>query len=171
MGVLSALPLLVTAVTSMIFGRIADRLIGRSGHAITTRKRFIATDSCSGRYRGRPALSSSEAVLAALILSLLGVGVASANYWALTQAASPASMIGRVIGAQNTLANVAGICAPVLTGILVGRNKNFDMALFFAGGSMLIAAASFLFLVRGYLALRIDVGLSFGCVRGGNAFQ
>ncbi len=66
----------------------------------------------------------------------------------MTQAASPATLIGRVIGVQNTVANVAGICAPVVTGIIIGRTKNFDLAMIFAGASMLIAAACFLLLVR-----------------------
>ena len=149
MGVYTALPLLLTAAVSMTFGRIADRVIARTGHAVTIRKRFVATGFLLGSVIvGVPVLSSSEAVLGTLVVSLMGVGVASANYWALTQAASPASMIGRIIGAQNTLANVAGICAPIITGILVGRAKNFDLAMIVAGSSMLIAAASFLFLVR-----------------------
>jgi MFS family permease len=149
MGAYTALPLLLTAVMSMVFGRIADRVIARTGHAVTVRKRFIATGFLLGSIIGVvPLLSSSEAVLGTLIVSLMGVGVASANYWALTQAASPASMIGRVIGAQNTLANIAGICAPIVTGILVGGTNNFDLAMIVAGSSMLIAAGSFLFLVR-----------------------
>jgi MFS family permease len=149
MGVYTALPLLLTAAMSMVSGRVADRVIVRTGHAVNVRKRFIAAGFLLGSaIAAVPALSSSEAVLGTLILSLMGVGVASANYWALTQAASPASMIGRVIGAQNTLANVAGICAPIVTGILVGRAKNFDVALIVAGGSMLIAAAAFLLLVK-----------------------
>ncbi len=82
------------------------------------------------------------------MLSLLGIGVASANYWALTQAASPAPMIGRVIGAQNTVANLAGICAPMLTGFLVERTKSFDVSITFAGVSLLVAASAFLLLVR-----------------------
>lgn len=149
MGVYTALPLLVTAVLSMVFGRIADRVISRTGHSVTIRKRFIAAGFLLGSVIAIvPALASSEAILATLILSLMGVGVASANYWALTQAASPASMIGRVIGAQNTLANLAGICAPIVTGVLVGRANNFNVALIVAGSAMLIASASFLLLVR-----------------------
>jgi len=74
--------------------------------------------------------------------------VASANYWALTQAASPPAIIGRVIGAQNTVANLAGICAPILTGFLVDRTKGFELSIACAGISLLVAAAAFLFLVR-----------------------
>src|SRR5437867_12776382 len=82
------------------------------------------------------------------MLSLMGIGVASANYWALTQAASPSSMIGRVIGCQNTIANLAGICSPILTGFLIDRSKSFDLTITFAGVSLLVAAAAVLLLVR-----------------------
>jgi len=149
MGAYTAIPLLVTAVVSMTCGRAADRVIARYGRAVTIRKRFVAAGFLLGSaILVVPACSSSSAVLGVLTVSLFGVGVAGGNYWALTQAASPATLIGRVIGVQNTVANVAGICAPVVTGIIIGRTKNFDLAMIFAGASMLIAAACFLLLVR-----------------------
>jgi hypothetical protein len=65
----------------------------------------------------------------------------------MTQTISPAHVIGRVVGYQNTVANLAGICAPILTGYLVGDSKDFRMAIAFAGGALLLACASFAFLV------------------------
>ena len=133
----------------MLTGRIADRLIARFGQPIFVRKLFVA----GGFLLGSSillllVLKSAPAVLATLMLSLTGIGVASANYWALTQAASPSSMIGRVIGCQNTIANLAGICSPILTGFLIDRTHSFDLTITFAGVSLLVAAAAFLFLVR-----------------------
>jgi cyanate permease len=61
---------------------------------------------------------------------------------------SPANLIGRVIGYQNTIANAAGICAPILTGVLVDRTNNFDAAIVFAAASLLTAAVIVLFLIR-----------------------
>ena len=61
---------------------------------------------------------------------------------------SPAKMIGRVIGYENTIANLAGICAPMLTGVLVGQTRNFHLAITLAGVALLIAAAAFAFLVK-----------------------
>jgi ACS family D-galactonate transporter-like MFS transporter len=149
MGAFTAAPFLGTALISMLSGRVADRLIARFGQPILVRKIFVV----SGFLLGSSillllALKSAPAVLAVLMLSLMGIGIASANYWALTQAASPVSMIGRVIGCQNTVANLAGICAPILTGFLVDRTKSFDISIAFAGVSLLVAAAAFLFLVR-----------------------
>jgi ACS family glucarate transporter-like MFS transporter len=78
----------------------------------------------------------------------MGIGLAAANYWALTQAASPAALVGRIIGFQNTIANLAGICSPVVTGILIDKTKSFEMSIACAGVSLLVAAAAFTFLVR-----------------------
>jgi MFS family permease len=133
----------------MISGRIADIVIRRMGRPIRVRKLFVATGFLVGSViLVVPTLQSSEAALGAFTVSLFGVGIASANYWALSQAISPLSIVGRVIGCQNMIANFAGICAPVITGMLVGRTKNFDLAILTSGSAMIIAAASFLFLVR-----------------------
>jgi ACS family D-galactonate transporter-like MFS transporter len=149
MGAFTAMPFLGTALVSMVSGRMADHLIVRLGRPIFIRKAFVV----SGFVMGSSILSllilkSAPAVLAALMLSLVGIGVASANYWALTQAATPAAIIGRVIGCQNTVANLAGICSPILTGFLVDRTKSFDVSISFAGIALLIAAISFGLLVR-----------------------
>jgi ACS family D-galactonate transporter-like MFS transporter len=149
MGAFTAMPFLGTALVSMVSGRAADHLIAQLGRPIFIRKAFVV----SGFVMGSSILSllilkSAPAVLAALMLSLIGIGVASANYWALTQAATPAAIIGRVIGCQNTIANLAGICSPMLTGFLVDKTKSFDVSITFAGVSLLIAAISFGFLVR-----------------------
>jgi MFS family permease len=149
MGVYTAAPLMLMAMVSMTSARVGDRLISRFGRPIFIRKMFVVC----GFLLGTSILllitvKSTVAVMAALTLSLVGIGFAAANYWALTQAASPAAMIGRVVGCQNTVANVAGICAPMLTGFLVERTKNFDVSIAFAGCSLFIAAGAFLFLVR-----------------------
>ena len=149
MGAFTALPFLGTALISMVSGRAADRLIAKSGRPIFIRKLFVVCGFLLGSsILSLLILQSAPAVLGALMLSLLGIGVASANYWALTQAATPASIIGRVIGCQNTVANLAGICSPILTGFLVDKTKSFDVSIAFAGVSLLVAAVSFVFLVR-----------------------
>ncbi len=150
MGAYTAAPLLGMAVVSTISGRACDRIIRSRGlPPLLVRRAFV----CTGFVLGSSLLlllgvKSVNGVLAILVFALLGLGVASANYWALTQAISPAKMIGRVIGYQNTIANLAGVCAPILTGFLVGQTKNFHLAILFAGVSLLIAAAAFAFLVN-----------------------
>ena len=81
-------------------------------------------------------------------VSMLGLGLASANYWALTQAVAPQRMIARVVAYQNTIANLAGIAAPIVTGRLLGDEKNFDRAILCAGAALLLAAVAFRTMIR-----------------------
>ena len=157
MGTYTALPLLLTAVVGMASGRLADRVIARMGRPVGIRKRFVASGFLLGSSIAfAPLLHTPGGAITLLFVSLLGVGLAGANYWALTQAATPPAMIGRVIGYQNTIANGAGICAPVLTGFVVDRTHNFNLALVFAGTAMVIASSAFAFLVREQDAARFS---------------
>src|SRR5215469_2005937 len=147
MGTYTAAPLVLMAVVSMIAARAGDRLIARFGRPVFIRKLFVVCGFLLGTsILLLIPLKSAVGMLAAMTLSLVGIGFAAANYWALTQAASPPAMIGRVVGCQNMVANVAGICAPMLTGFLVDKTQNFDISIAFAGCSLLIAAGAFVFL-------------------------
>lgn len=149
MGAYTALPLLGMAIVSTISGRAADKIIAKGNSPLAIRRRFVVIGFLIGSsLLLLLAVKTVTAVFGVLVFSLLGLGVASANYWALTQTISPRGVIGRVIGYQNTVANLAGICAPVLTGHLVGEAKNFHMAILFAGSALLLAALSFAFLVN-----------------------
>jgi len=149
MGAYTAIPLLGMALVAMTAGRVADAMISRVGHPLRVRKAFV----CAGFTAGSAILlllvvRSQTGVLVTLTFSLLGIGLASANFWALTQSVTPAGIIGRVIGYQNTVANAAGICAPILTGYLLGEGKDFSSSIACAGASLLIAAAAYAWLVR-----------------------
>jgi len=148
MGAYTALPLICMAIVSIIAGRAADGFIARGRTPLLVRRAFVLSGFAAGSSMlFLLAVHSLTAVFTVLVCSLLGLGLASANYWAMTQTISPAHVIGRVVGYQNTIANLAGICAPILTGYLVGESKDFRMAIVFAGGALLLACASFAFLV------------------------
>lgn len=149
MGLYTAAPYVGTVVVSFASARVADRLIARKGRPMHIRRLFVA----GGFLLGSTILMllvfhSSEAVLMTLMFSLFGIGLASSNYWALTEAISPAPLVGRIIGYQNMVASVGGFCAPILTGILVDRTRNFSMSILFAGGALLVGVIAYLVLLR-----------------------
>ncbi|MBI3646893.1 MAG: MFS transporter [Acidobacteriales bacterium] len=149
MGAYTALPLVAMAVIAPISGRWADRLNSRSGSSLGTRKTF----TCGGFLLGGLVLfivvvNSPLVLLGILLFSTAGLGLASANYWTITQEFAPPGLIGRFIGYQNMVANLAGICAPALTGFIVDRTKDFNLSLFLAGGALPAAAVAYLALVR-----------------------
>ena len=61
------------------------------------------------------------------IVSLSRLGLATANYWAITQTLFPAATIGRMAGVQNCEASVAGIVAPILTGWLKQQTDSYEV--------------------------------------------
>ena len=51
--------------------------------------------------------------------------------------------MGTIGGIQNTVSNIAGIVAPVVTGILVSRTGGFEAALTLAAVVAILGAASY----------------------------
>lgn len=149
MGAYSAVSLWVMAAMSPIGGTLADRAIAYFGNPLAVRKTFV----CIGCVLSSSVLlllkvRSTSMVLGLLVFSLAGVGLASSNFWSLTQAISPAPVVGRIVGYQNGVGNLAGAFAPLLTGFLLGTSKNFSSSIMLAGISGWIAAAAILFLFR-----------------------
>jgi nitrate/nitrite transporter NarK len=165
MGAIASVPFLAKVPMVMVAGRLSDSCVRRYGHAVLVRKLFVSAGFILGSsILLLQCVDGQMAILGILVLSLLGIAVGSANYWALTQAITPAFMSGRIIGAQNTIGNLAGICAPVLTGWLVSRTGGFSAAIWFAGVSLLVAASAYLFVVREHDGNKLRADLS---CRGG----
>jgi ACS family D-galactonate transporter-like MFS transporter len=107
------------AIVSILAGWAADRLIARGGHPLRVRKIFTLVGFVLAATEIVGMLSRSNNVaLFFAIFSLTGLGLATANYWAITQTIFPASAIGRMIGVQNCASNLSGIAAAIFTGWL-----------------------------------------------------
>jgi MFS transporter, ACS family, D-galactonate transporter len=140
---------------AILAGWAADRLIARGRNAVTVRKAFIIVGFVLAFSEVFGAFSHSTAITLFLaVFSLSGLGLATANYWALTQTLTPASASARVAGIQNTAANVAGIAAPWITGILIQRTGSFNAPLIAVGFWLLVGIGCYLFLVMEKHALR-----------------
>jgi MFS family permease len=63
------------------------------------------------------------------LVSLAGLGMTTANYWALTQTLIPGAAIGRISGLQNCAANLAGAVSPAVTGWLMHSTGSYDAPL------------------------------------------
>jgi ACS family glucarate transporter-like MFS transporter len=149
MGTFTGIPLLMMATVSILGGRLSDRCTIRFGRPLIVRRSFVA----GGMLIASSLLfllfvESPAALFAILMVSFIGIGFAGTNYWALTQLVSPADIVGRVTGYQNTIGNIAGICAPLLTGLLVARTGTFRSAIVVASGSFVLGAIAYLVLIR-----------------------
>ena len=98
-----------TKFTMAIFDD-ADRMIARGGDPVGVRKAFTIAGFLMASTEVVGALSDSVPVaLFFAVFSLSGLGLATANYWALTQTLIPGGAIGRIVGIQNCAANLPGI--------------------------------------------------------------
>ncbi len=144
-----------TGTIAILAGWAADRLIARGRNPVTVRKAFTIAGFVLAFSAAFGAFSHSTAVTLFLaVFSLSGLGLATANYWALTQTLTPRSASARVAGIQNTAANIAGIAAPWITGVLVQKTGSFNAPLVAVGFWLMIGIGCYLFLVREKYALR-----------------
>lgn len=151
------------AIVAVVAGIVADRLIARGGDPIKVRKGFtiaglaVASTQVIGVMSGSPDLA-----IAFSIVSLTGLGLATANYWALTQSLMPGAAIGRIAGVQNFASNLSGIFAPIITGWLVRVTGSFEAPMQFITGLLCAGILAYVFLVKRKYAPRIESAVPAG---------
>ncbi|HZT32375.1 MAG TPA: MFS transporter [Bryobacteraceae bacterium] len=137
------------AAVAAIAGWAADWMIARGGNPVKVRKAFTIAGFVIASTEVIGAVSSSVPVaLFFAVFSLTGLGLATANYWALTQTLIPGGAIGRIVGIQNCAANLPGIAAPILTGWLKQRTGSYEAPMQAIWFFLLLGIAAYVFLVR-----------------------
>ncbi len=137
------------AIVAALAGWAADLVIARGGNAVTVRKWFTIAGFVVACTELIGAQSASVTVaLGFAVVSLSGLGLATANYWALTQTLIPAPAIGRVAGIQNCSASIAGIIAPILTGWLKEQTGSYEAPMRAIWFFLVLGVLSYLILVR-----------------------
>lgn len=149
MGIYTMFSFAGMAVTTIASGWLADRFIAKGGDPLTIRKRFTIAGLMLAATEVFGALTTSPgSALFFAIFSMAGLGIATANYWALTQTVVPGGAIGRIGGLQNTASNLAGVAAPILTGWLIQRTGSYEAPMQAIAVLLLIGAASYAILVK-----------------------
>ncbi|NUN03594.1 MAG: MFS transporter [Bryobacteraceae bacterium] len=149
MGWYSGVSFAGMALVAALAGWAADRIIARGKDPITVRKTFTIAGLAAAASQTLVAFVDSPAVmLFFVVFSLCGLGLATANYWALTHTLMPGASIAVIVGVQNTAANLAGIVAPWLTGWLIQRTGTFDAPIKTVGVWLALGIGSYLLLVR-----------------------
>jgi len=150
------------AIVATLAGWAADRLIGRGHNPVTVRKWFTIagfTIACTELIGARA--SSLETALVFAVVSLSGLGLATANYWALTQTLIPGAAIGRISGIQNCACSVAGIVAPILTGWLLQKTGSYEAPMMAVLVVLLGGVFSYLFMIREEYAPKVQGTLAW----------
>jgi len=149
MGVYTMFSFLGMAAVATLAGWAADRLIARGGNPVRVRKAFIIAGFLVASTELIGALSEAPVVaLFFAIFSLSGLGLTTANYWALTQTLIPGAAVGRIVGVQNCAANLPGIVAPLLTGWLKQSTGSYDAPMWAIWFFLLAGVGAYVFLER-----------------------
>lgn len=137
------------AAVAILSGWLADWMISRGTDPSRTRKAFTVLGFVLASTEVFGAWTSSQAIaLFFAAFSLAGLGLATANYWALTQTLVPGKAMGRIAGIQNCASNLGGVAAPILTGWLKEKSGGYQAPMQAIWIILLIGIASYLILVR-----------------------
>lgn len=137
------------AIMAILGGWLADLAIRRGGNPVTVRKWFTIAGfaiACTELIGARS--PSLDVAVAFAIISLSGLGLATANYWAITQTLFPASAIGRITGVQNCAASIAGIVAPILSGWLKQKTGGYAAPMNAIWIVLVVGILAYLIMVR-----------------------
>jgi MFS family permease len=137
------------AIVATLAGLAADLLIGRGHNPVTVRKWFTIAGfavACTELIGARA--TSLETALVFAVVSLSGLGLATANYWAITQTLIPGAAIGRISGVQNCACSLAGIVAPILTGWLLQKTGSYEAPMMAILVVLVAGILSYLLMIR-----------------------
>lgn len=137
------------AAMSVLGGALADLVISRGANAVLSRKIFTILGLTIASTEIVGSLTSSRNIAVAFaMISMTGLGLSTANYWALTQSLMPKSAIGRIAGVQNFASNLAGIIAPWLTGWLIQTTGSYNAPMQAILLVLVMGIAGYVLLVR-----------------------
>jgi len=157
MGVYTMMSFGGMALTAALAGWAADLMIRRGRDAVNVRRAFtvaglvLASTEVAGAHA-----ASREVALFFAIFSLVGLGLATANYWALTQSLVPRAALGRIAGVQNCAANLSGIAAALVTGWLKQATGSYEAPMRLIWLLLLLGVACYVFVVRRKYAVCIQ---------------
>lgn len=148
MAILGSVPFWGIAVSSICGGWLSDRLIARGATPTRVRKSFCATGLLGSTLILPSVIVQDAAVsMGLLVLACLLFGMFSSNLWATTQTLAGPRAAGKWTGLQNCLGNMAGVTAPMVTGLIVENTGYFFLAFLTASAMAVIGAGAYLFIV------------------------
>ena len=150
MSRLTSAVFLLIATATVVTGWTTDRLIAAGVSPTRVRRAAVI---------GGLSLASSLLLLvfvhrnlplsiALMAIACVGYGAFASNHWAITQTLAGTAMAGRWSSVQNGLANLSGIVAPWITGLIVQVSGSARLAFVLTGGVALVGAFSYALLVR-----------------------
>jgi len=148
MGEIGGLIYVIYAASTTLSGFAADRLIAR-GFSNQRVRRVAAVFSLVGSTLSLvvAAFGSLQLSLACLFFTAVTFGVGSSNVYAIPQTLGGPHAAGRWVAIQNSAGNIAGIVAPIITGIVIDRTGQFFWAFIIAGVMCMLGMVGWLLMI------------------------
>jgi len=146
-GIFTALPFFVFGVTEPIGGWIADRLIKSGWDETRTRKGIVAIAFSTGLFLLPAMRAATPRSALALIIGGCFVGLSTGNLIVILQCCAPPDKVGVWTGVENFFGNLAGIVAPLATGVLIARTGSYSSGFALGPAVLLIGLASYWLIV------------------------
>lgn len=145
LALIASLPFWAVAVSSIVFGWLADALIRRGKDAGSVRQVFVTAGlvGCCAFLLSAVLISQNFLSNVFLILACVSMAMFSSNHWALTQRLSGPEAAGKWTSLQNCIGNFAGIIAPYVTGVVLRETHSFFAAFAIACAILLLGAAGY----------------------------
>src|SRR5215469_1969965 len=140
-GIYASLAYLIFAVTELLGGWFADKLILRGYSETAVRKSIVSVASLFGLLLIPAARVSNTSSAIWLIAGATLVGFSWANIWVFPQGCAPDDQVGAWTGLANLVANLAGVIAPLATGFLIARTGSYAPG--FTLGALILVAGAF----------------------------
>jgi nitrate/nitrite transporter NarK len=164
---LTTLCYVTVALASASFGFLADWFIKRGYEAGKVRQlsMCVGLTLCCPLMFAAVRAPSEQSSTTLLLLTFIAMGGWSSNHWALSQLLAGPPTAGKWTGLQNGIGNLAGICAPWITGYAVDKTGSFYTGFTIASGLLLVSAISYWFVIgrpRQVFHLDRELGASGG---------
>ncbi len=146
-GFYASLPFFVFGVSEPIGGWIADRMVHMGYDETRTRKGVVTVAFATGLLLIPAARVDTAGAAIALIIGGSLVGLATGNLLVILQCCAPPEDVGLWTGIENFAGNIAGILAPLLTGVLISQTGSYFPGFALAVIVLLAGLASYWFIV------------------------
>ncbi len=136
------------AASAIASGRLSDYWITMGGTPTRVRKTFTAVGmGLASIISLVPVAHNTTLLTIVLVIACTAFGISYSNIWTVTQTLAGVSAVARWSGLKNFFGNLAGVVAPVVTGLVVNATGQFSASFVIIGAVCLIGAGSWMFVV------------------------
>jgi MFS transporter, ACS family, D-galactonate transporter len=155
-GFFSALPYFVFGASEPLGGWIADRLTARGWSETRTRKGIVTIAFLCGLLLIPASRVQSANTAVFLLAGASLVGLATGNLLVILQCCAPQEDVGLWTGFENFAGNLAGVLAPLLTGVLISRTGSYAPGFGLAVVVLLAGIFCYWFIVENFDIRQLD---------------